>query len=701
MSSATEGAVIRYTIDSTEPTVQSAIYNTPLSLPDGTVVKAFAMKENLKNSQITTYVVDLKTVTCPVPTFRRMNNQLIMETYMVGGVIYYTMDGNEPTKEQGIRYEGPLTLTRNCTVKAIVVKEGYFDSQVAIEEITSFQVSEPTFTINGTVLTINCDTEDTKIYYGLNETPIILYQSPITLTDNRPVKVIAKRDGYTDSQVVEYTHSLITCEPATLDKYDGRFFTLSVPEGSTAYYTLDGSTPTTASDKYTGRTALTEKCTIKIVAVCDWKNDSEVQNIEIKYFSDDESAEISEAGQLQKALEWQDVKSMKKLKVSGPVNATDFAYIKSQMTSVEHLDLEDVTVDNNILPDEAFAGMQSLITFISPKNISIVGERILANCPKLAAVVWNAVEKMGNSAFGDNINPNMLVYVVSGTFAPSGISNRIIDGEASRIVLTDTEGNGDFYCPKAFTANKISYTHNYSMETGKGQSMGWETIALPFQVQKIIHESKGELMTFKQFEEAGSPEDGRPFWLRTLTENGFEDASSIEAYTPYIISMPNNPEYASKYNVAGNVTFSAENVEVGVTKPVVSSKGNKSVMSCFQKKDAASNVWALNVGQEYEGQPAGSMFVPSLRDAKPFEAYATADVSYARAVISLAEMMNRDNITDIDNILYDRSREMKDEIVKVYTISGILFKTGKRSDVMKQLPAGMYVVDGKKIVIKK
>ena len=155
---------------------------------------------------------------------------------------------------------------------------------------------------------------------------------------------------------------------------------------------------------------MTDLCTLRFVAKHQYKNDSDVKNVEIKYFSDDESAKIKEAGQLQQALEWQDVKSVKTLKINGPLNATDYAYIRNEMTSVEHLNLEDATVDNNTLPDEAFAGMQSLISFTSPKNdVTKVGERILANCPKLAAVVWNLVKNMGDSAFGDNKNPNIIL----------------------------------------------------------------------------------------------------------------------------------------------------------------------------------------------------------------------------------------------------------------------------------------------------
>ena len=700
-----EGVTIRYTLNGEDPAVSGHEYHDKaIYVEEDCTIKAVGIKKNFHNSDITTYELKWASMTCPTPEFRLADKKLYIEVKnMENTTIYYTLSGEEPTEKSLIYTPGePVELSANCTVKAIATKKGYRKSAVGSFDASPFVVSTPTFSDAGTSLTINCETEGSEIYYGIGENvePTIRYQSPITLTDNRPVRAMAKKEGYKDSEIAVFTHSKITCDPATLEKYDGRYFTLNVPEGSTAYYTLDGSDPRENGYEYSGITALTDLCTLRFVAKHQYKNDSDVKNVEIKYFSDDESAKIKEAGQLQQALEWQDVKSVKTLKINGPLNATDYAYIRNEMTSVEHLNLEDATVDNNTLPDEAFAGMQSLISFTSPKNdVTKVGERILANCPKLAAVVWNLVKNMGDSAFGDNKNPNMLVYVVNSAFAPSGTRNRIVNGTANTIVLSDEGVNGNFYCPKAFKTNSISYVRNFSMKTEIGKSMGWETIVLPFTVQKIV-DSQGEIIPYKKFEEGGSDKIARPFWLRGLATGGFEDVSSIEANTPYIISMPNNEKYASHYNITGNVTFLAENVNIGVTEPIVTNNGSISFVPCFQKKDASPDVWALNVNQEYDGKPAGSVFVPSLRDVKPFEAHTTiSNTSSARAIIYVAEMMNRDNITDIDNILYDRSSEMKSEDVKVYTISGVLFKTGKRSDVMKQLPAGMYVVDGKKIVI--
>lgn len=56
-----------------------------------------------------------------------------------GAVIYYTIDGTQPT-QQSIIYKVPIIINSNVTIKAFAVKEGYKDSGVAtfIYEISEF-----------------------------------------------------------------------------------------------------------------------------------------------------------------------------------------------------------------------------------------------------------------------------------------------------------------------------------------------------------------------------------------------------------------------------------------------------------------------------------------------------------------------------------------------------------------------------------
>ena len=48
-----------------------------------------------------------------------------------GASIYYTIDGTNPTEENGTLYSAPFTVEKTCTVKAIAVAEGYSASSIA------------------------------------------------------------------------------------------------------------------------------------------------------------------------------------------------------------------------------------------------------------------------------------------------------------------------------------------------------------------------------------------------------------------------------------------------------------------------------------------------------------------------------------------------------------------------------------------
>ena len=42
----------------------------------------------------------------------------------------------------------------------------------------------------------------------------------------------------------------------------------------------------------------------------------------------------------------------------------------------------------------------------------------------------------------------------------------------------------------------------------------------------------------------------------------------------------------------------------------------------------------------------------------------------------------------------------ENENVKVYSLSGALIKQGKRDDVIKNLPKGIYIINKKKVVVR-
>ena len=369
-------------------------------------------------------------------------------------------------------------------------------------------------------------------------------------------------------------------------------------------------------------------------------------------------------------------------------NVTDMAGMFSNCPSLTSLDVSGFNTANVSDMSSMFSDCSGLTSLdVSGFNTANVTDMdgMFSDCTSLASI--NAgYAVLPDSIYASIGNPNLLVYVNEPSLAPQSVTNVVVDGHAPLIVLTDTEdGNNNWYCPEPFYADSIVYTHDYRMTTQIGVSRGWETIALPFNVQNIRHEKNGALAPF------GSGLAGKPFWLRTLSHQGLMPAERIEANVPYLISMPNNALYLSEYNQAGTVTFSASNTEVYMTEQRVMESNDRVLMPAFQRVAPQSDVYAVNRNAAYDNYPEGSVFVAGYREVRPFEAY-TLHPNGGAKLLTIDDLMNGDT----DDI--DIHEMMPADNVKVYDLSGVLIKSGNANEVMKQLPRGIYIVNGMKVV---
>ena len=312
----------------------------------------------------------------------------------------------------------------------------------------------------------------------------------------------------------------------------------------------------------------------------------------------------------------------------------------------------------------------------------------------IAAVVWNP-----SVAFTASVsNPNFLLYVTSQQYAPSSIKNVVVNGKASSITLSDAANGNSFYCPQEFTATNISYSHTYNMTTGIKECRGWETIALPFDVQTITHSYKGTLLPFANWNgQFGT----RPFWLYQLGSDGWVAAGSIKANTPYIISMPNNNHYISEYRLNGSVTFFATNATVRRSNSLQTAVyGSRTFVPNFSNISPSSsyNVFyhvlnAVNEFSAYNGSSAeGSVFVRNLRNIHPFEAYLIVSGNNAKEAIPIFDDETT-GIQGVEFLLPDKDNH------KVYNLSGQQIKLDVKNGAQNPRK-GIYIVNGKKIVIR-
>ncbi len=311
----------------------------------------------------------------------------------------------------------------------------------------------------------------------------------------------------------------------------------------------------------------------------------------------------------------------------------------------------------------------------------------------ITTIVWASRQKLTDSDMQAINNPNVLIYVTDESM--TSVTKNVVVGNdsigftAKNIVLTDvTNGNGDFKCTQAFTAERISYTREFKQQTQVDVCRGWETIALPFAVQTVTHERNGVIAPF------GNSASGKHFWLRQLTQSGLQPATTIEANMPYLISMPNNTDlYAADFNQGGRVTFTAENTAVPVTTQHVTALADSTILfvPTTMQVGRSSDVWALNVGQVRGANLEGSVFERDFREVRPFEAYTVHRSNTPAPRFVPINDINGGNLTGISGASLVNSEKVNNE--KWYDLNG-------RQLQQKPTKGGVYILNGKKVVLR-
>ena len=252
-----------------------------------------------------------------------------------------------------------------------------------------------------------------------------------------------------------------------------------------------------------------------------------------------------------------------------------------------------------------------------------VGDSLFHGCTALNAVVWNSPHALPDKAFDADSYRNLLVYLPDTSEVPSSLAKNphaavIQGGYCDELVL---DGASDFYCPHAFTAGEVTYRRTFNQSTGLGASSGWETLVLPFDVQRITHATKGDITPF-------GLEGDNHCWLAAAQGGSFVATTMIRANTPYIISMPNNDAYGN-HSLGGSVAFSSTDALIhpmpkATSRGVAQDEATTVVFSLcptYERVEASDKVYALNVGGKYGNYASGSVFAPGLYATQPFSVY--------------------------------------------------------------------------------
>ena len=139
-------ATIYYTTDGSEPSTGSNRYIKPISIDRCMTIKAIAVVEGF-GSSITAEEVYRVKVEDPVFSIKDKSlvsfDRLELTTSTKDASIWYTMDGTEPSSENGTKYTSPITLRRTVNVKAVATKEGLESSNVVSAQYYDRNSSSP------------------------------------------------------------------------------------------------------------------------------------------------------------------------------------------------------------------------------------------------------------------------------------------------------------------------------------------------------------------------------------------------------------------------------------------------------------------------------------------------------------------------------------------------------------------------------
>lgn len=221
-----------------------------------------------------------------------------------------------------------------------------------------------------------------------------------------------------------------------------------------------------------------------------------------------------------------------------------------------------------------------------------------------------------------------------------------------------------------FDENATEYNEPYDSEVGVKvrlrrtlSSRGWNTLCLPFDMNSAqVRSVFGEGTLIAAFTSC----DG--------TTMHFTYTDCITAGTPYLINPKNSTPESGFYEIDGVTSFAQ--------KPLDVEHDGVFMRGCFNKMDVPADAFVIGTGHKvYQ--------LVSPMESKGFRCYITDGTAGSK----LNAWAIDDGTTGIEGTLTSDG-----EPGEVFTIDGK--STGKNSDDTDGMTPGVYVTDGKKVVIK-
>jgi hypothetical protein len=260
------------TLDGSDPTPDSPPCSSVTVTVTGTVLKAIAVKPDLRPSEVVAsnpYIIKAYP-----PSISPSGGMYVSEIYATissaqspTAKFYFTTDGTMPT-ESSEQYSGPVRVFKTGTVvSAIAVDNGMANSDCATSQAFQVKAIAPTIIlpegpyVNQVDVAIQTSYSDATIYYTLDGTTpsrsSLVYSSKIPVVRTGAIiSAIVTTGDKLDSSVTSAGPIGISADPPTFDlgnvPYIGKavVFIQSMHPDAKIFYTLDNSNPTVAAYLY-------------------------------------------------------------------------------------------------------------------------------------------------------------------------------------------------------------------------------------------------------------------------------------------------------------------------------------------------------------------------------------------------------------------------------------------------------------------
>ena len=287
----TAGATVYYTTDGSIPTTASAVYTGLITVSASETLNAIATAIGYTQSALVSasYVIAKPVATAPffsVAGGTYAASQIVaIADATPGAVLYYTTDGSVPTTGSAV-YGGPITVASTETLNAIAVASGYKQSASSSAAYVISKVGiAPVFSVAGgsynatQTVSIADAAPGAVIYYSTDgSTPTTnskVNAGPFSVAQSVVIKAMATAPGYSPSavSVASYVITQTAAAAPVFSVASGTYpiaqqlVIVAPTQGSTVYYTTNGSTPTASSTTYTGPVTISSNTTFHAIAM--------------------------------------------------------------------------------------------------------------------------------------------------------------------------------------------------------------------------------------------------------------------------------------------------------------------------------------------------------------------------------------------------------------------------------------------------